>query len=75
MTNSQITPQEMVAIQTFAIAHGRGWKTTLANTYWYNARLWRDENGDTGHGESLHGLRNRLGPIWLRSFRLPKSER
>jgi hypothetical protein len=71
---AQATPQELIALQAFAAAHGRRWKAELNETYWYNARLWRDGGGDTQHGVILHGLRNRLGPTWLASFRLPKVE-
>lgn len=66
-----VTPQEIAALQAFATDHGRRWKSILLETYWYNARLWRDCDGNTEQGSILHGLRNRLGPAWLAGFRLP----
>ncbi len=72
---SQITPDELEALRAFAAAHGRSWKRALAETYWPRARLWRDDDGSTAHGEALHGLRNRLGPAWLARFQLAPSQR
>jgi hypothetical protein len=70
-TREAITPKEQEALVRFAEAHGRNWKSVLTDIYWYNARLWRGERGDDDYvGSVLHGLRNRLGPDWLRQFKL-----
>lgn len=66
-----LTADEMAAVQAFAKHYGRRWKSILNETYWYNARVWRDETGDTDKGHILHGLRNDLGPRWLTGFKLP----
>jgi hypothetical protein len=73
MTN-QITTEELAALQAFAAESGRCWKRDLMNTYWYNARIWRDADGSTFHGSVLHGLRNRLGASWLVGFKLPTTQ-
>lgn len=54
------TPEEMVALRTFAAAQGRCWKAALR-------QKWMDASAPA----ILHGLRNRLGPTWLDRFRLP----
>lgn len=70
----EITAAELAALQAFKAEHGWRWKAELAEVYWYNARIWRDEaTGSDAHGTALHGLRNRLGPEWLQRFRLPIS--
>lgn len=66
------TPKELAALQAFAAEYGRKWKESLAFTYWYNARIWRDASGAQAMGYLLHGLRNRLGPRWLATFKLPR---
>ena len=67
-----LTDDELEAVQAFAAANGRAWKETLAFTYWYNARIWHNRAGEPDQGHLLHGLRNRLGPRWLKTFKLPK---
>lgn len=60
------TPADLAALQQFANAHGRNWKSELSNVYWYNARLWRGVDGrDDVIGSTLHGIRNTFGPKWL----------
>jgi hypothetical protein len=67
----KLFPNEEAAIARFAADHGRTWKATLTNVYWYNARVWR--GGQEGDGAVLHGLRN--DPNWnhvgLDKYRLP----
>jgi hypothetical protein len=63
----ELSPDELAALQSFAAAHGRGWKEILAYTYWYNARVWNGLN-------VLHSIRNDLGPVWLARFQLPKDK-
>ena len=72
MQYRNITIEELDAVRAFAAAHGRTWKSQLNNTYWWNARIWRDDDGSTRHGTVLHGLRNSLGCSWLRWFELPR---
>jgi hypothetical protein len=67
-----LTSAEQAAIQAFAKAHGRKWKATLSQKYWYNARIWRDDDGDSAMGTLLHGVRNDLGASWLDGYKLPK---
>jgi hypothetical protein len=72
-----LTTDDVAAIQAFAKDHGHTWKTTLACTYWYNARVWSGPKGtpySTEQGSILHGLRNSHGPSWLDGFKLPKAE-
>ena len=69
---SELTTEELDALTAFARAHGRKWKSRLVFDYWYNARLWEDHTGSSRPGSILHGLRNRLGPSWLQTFKLPK---
>jgi|GEM_PF-5820220 len=63
---------EAAAIARFAKAHGRKWKSVLAQTYWCNARPWGC--GEPSDGAILHGLRN--DPNWnhvgLQAYKLPK---
>lgn len=58
-----LRPEELAALKAFAQQHGRSWKKVLAETYWPNARIWRDQY-------ALHNLRNDLGPEWLKDFTL-----
>lgn len=59
----ELDADEVAALQAFANAHGRKWKSELSNVYWYNARLWRGPTENTG--SILHGIRNNYGPTWL----------
>jgi hypothetical protein len=68
--NQTLTSDELAALRAFAAEHGRYWKAHLADVYWYHARVWREPTGC--HGYHLHGLRNRLGPQWLKTFKLTK---
>lgn len=74
-TYAALDDQQREALEAFAGAHGRKWKEILNDVYWYNARLWRQDNSDNDAliGSVLHGLRNSHGPRWLRDvYRLPK---
>lgn len=67
------TPEQIAALQAFAAAHGRKWKSILSEQYWFNARIWHDyTNPDREFGVTLHGIRNQFGPSWLYRFKLPK---
>jgi hypothetical protein len=55
---------ESRALDNFRRCYGRRWKREL-EIYWYNARIWEDDNGDKEDGYILHGLRNSHGPTWL----------
>lgn len=56
-----LNPAEVAALNAFAASEGRRWRASLTGVYWYNARIWRDDQGDTAHGSALHALRNRAG--------------
>lgn len=72
MNYDAITPDQIAALQAFAKAHGRKWKNTLSEIYWYNARIWRPTCDDDGRmGSILHGLRNSHGCDWLHGYKLP----
>jgi hypothetical protein len=44
----------------------RQWRDVLAEDYWYNARLWKGEDGrDEFVGSRLHAIRNHFGSEWL----------
>lgn len=58
-----LSARELAALETFARRHGRGWKSALS-AQWSTA--------STGVAE-LQALRNRLGPRWLATFRLPRA--
>lgn len=69
----ELTTEETAALQAFANAFPKGdrkrgcysWKEVLTNIYWYNARVWEDDNGSKDHGYVLHSIRNSLGHPWL----------
>lgn len=62
--------EEREALEAFAAEHGRNWRETLNNVYWYNARIW--SGGKPGMGSTLHGIRNERGPTWLFDvFKIP----
>jgi hypothetical protein len=67
-----VTPEELASLKAFANHYGRSWKRKLAEVYWYNARIFRDDAGVQHH--SLHGLRNdpRWGFEGLDAFQFPK---
>jgi len=56
-----ITHEQSEALASFALKHGRTWKSKL-RLQWYIA----------ASGPILHGLRNTHGPEWLIKFKLPK---
>ncbi len=68
----ELQPDELAALARFAAAHGRGWKSVLTDTYWYNARLWQGPGSEPNDGSILHTIRNDLGPDWLRACRFPE---
>lgn len=70
----ELTTEEIAALEAFASEYGRTWKSTLSDTYWYNARIFyaRGNYDDSRPGALLHGLRNSHGPSWLAGFKLPK---
>lgn len=69
-----ITSVDLAALLRFAKDNGRRWKSQLSDIYWYNARIWRGEDGrDDSVGYVLHGLRNSHGPAWLDTFKLPSA--
>ena len=59
----ELDADHRAALQAFADAHGRKWKSELSDVYWYNARLWR--GGTENMGSMLHAIRNDFGPTWL----------
>lgn len=70
--NRQPAADQIAALEAFAAAHGRKWKSVLNETYWYNARMWRGADGRNEIiGSILHGIRNEFGPTWLDKFKLP----
>ena len=75
-TTRDLTSEEAAAVAAFAAYYGRRWKSTLAEVYWYNGRLWRGPWGDDANiGSILHGLRN--SPQWnhqgLDSYKLHRA--
>lgn len=63
-----LTQEDRDALQAFADAHGRNWKSDLSNIYWYNARIWEQWTGtqcSKENGYRLHSIRNNFGPSWL----------
>jgi hypothetical protein len=66
-----LTADEETALQIFAKANGRRWKSVLSDEYWYKARLFETAEFPNA-GSILHCLRNDLGPSWLASYKLPK---
>lgn len=74
MNDPDLTAAELDALHEFAAYYkrkGKNWKEELAFTYWYNARLWTNNEGKQRH--ELHALRNRLGPSWLATFKLERT--
>jgi hypothetical protein len=55
-----LTPEQVLAVQQFASAHGRTWKQALRDAW-----MAASEPG------TLQALRNSHGPSWLISFKLP----
>lgn len=71
----ELSANEAAAVARFAKAHGRKWKSALAQVYWYNARPW--SGGEPNDGYVLHGLRN--DPNWnhegLQAYKLSKESK
>lgn len=59
-SNGALSPSELAALRAYARKHGRTWKAALRDDWMYA----------TAPAE-LQGLRNRLGPGWLATYRLP----
>lgn len=66
----KLNADQLAALERFAAAFGRKWKSQLTETYWFHARVWT--GGQPGDGNLLHGLRNSHGPAWLYRFKLPR---
>ena len=62
-----LTTEQLAALQAFASANGRLWKSAL-NVAWSTGR-YDDYNG-TDDVASLQQVRNALGPSWLKRFSL-----
>lgn len=62
-TYPELSADWRAALQAFADAHGRNWKSELSDVYWYNARIWRGPEENMGY--VLHTIRNNYGPEWL----------
>ncbi len=58
--NGALSPSELAALRAYAQHHGRAWKAALRRDWMYA----------TAPAELMR-LRNRLGPGWLTSYRLP----
>jgi hypothetical protein len=56
-----LNAETVAALNAFAQAEGRRWKSRLAEVYWYNARIWIAPDGTQTHGTALHRLRNTPG--------------
>ncbi len=68
------TEAEHAALEAFALAHGRKWRDTLTQVYWYNARIWHGPRGERRDlGTTLHGIRNEFGPTWLYDVYCPRT--
>ena len=63
MTYPALDDADRAALQAFADAHGRRWKSVLSDEYWLNARIW--SGPVPGMGNVLHAIRNDFGPTWL----------
>lgn len=57
-----LSADEQAALERFALANGRTWKSILKGIYWYNARPWRGPGSEPSDGGILHALRN--DPNW-----------
>jgi hypothetical protein len=55
--------EQQQALQQFAAANGRYWKSKL-KAAWYNGT-----DASLPNGGLLRQVRNELGPLWLASFR------
>lgn len=60
-TRTQPTQAQVDALQAYAVAHGRSWKSKLIND-WMQGRCQG----------ALQHVRNVFGPSWLLRFRLPR---
>lgn len=59
-SNGALSPSELTALRAYARKHGRTWKAALRDDWMYA----------TAPAELMR-LRNRLGPGWLTTYRLP----
>lgn len=58
-----LTSEQLAALQKFAAANGRTWKSKLLD-------LWM--SGKNENSGALRQVRNNLGGRWLLKFKLPK---
>jgi hypothetical protein len=65
INGANLTLEQLEALRAFAAENGRTWKTKL-NEAWMNANA--SINGE--HSPELQQVRNRLGPRWLKTFKL-----
>lgn len=58
-----LNEEQRDALDAFAKAYGKKWRSTLTEVYWYNARVWRGDGSarDDRRGAILHGIRNTPG--------------
>jgi hypothetical protein len=63
----KITHLELFALLRWRRSYGHGWKSELRKA-WGNHCYGGIMDSDRA---ALHGLRNRLGPVWLDRFRFP----
>lgn len=61
---SSLSQPQLTAVRTFALRHGRNWKSKL-NLAWYSGK-----DDSMPDGWILRQLRNNFGSTWLRGFRL-----
>lgn len=59
-SNGALSPSELAALRAYARKHGRTWKAALRDDWMYATAP-----------ADLMRLRNRLGPGWLATYRLP----
>lgn len=57
--------EQLAAVQRFATAHGRSWKSELSNA-WFSGADEREQDSAL-----LRQVRNQFGPAWLMSRRNP----
>jgi hypothetical protein len=68
MTKQIPNPEQIRALQIWALLHGRKWKNALA-------KAWSDGNYQGFHHYPyLQQLRNNFGPSWLVRYKVPAAE-
>jgi len=61
-----LSSEEFMALQAYATARGRYWKSDLLAIWERGVPAW------VPHHHYLRVIRNDLGPSWLKKFRLPQ---